>query len=256
MAVGHRKRIREKIQECGLAALHDHELLEYLLFPFIPRKDVSQLARLLLVDYGSMHGVMTAPYDELIKYKDMTATAAQFLPMIPEIYIRANSQRFLLYGCTASTKASVKYLQSQLSLLTYERLMMIALDDKCRYVRTFGIDGTPTSAQFDAREVVAFALRSKAGAVVIAHNHPNGSELPSREDIDATLEVHRQLKNVGIELHDHIIIAGNKYFSLRSRNIRLFEMERSCFLRDLVLDYEPTYIDQPDYTQYDEEDEY
>ena len=46
--VGNRARLRQKLAENGGEALHDHELIEYLLALAIPRRDTQPLAKALL----------------------------------------------------------------------------------------------------------------------------------------------------------------------------------------------------------------
>ena len=68
------------------------------------------------------------------------------------------------------------------------------------------------------KEAIAQAVRLKARWVVLCHNHPSGSALPSRQDIEATAELARGLYVVGIELLDHIIVTETEYLSLRQRS--------------------------------------
>ena len=45
-------------------------------------------------------------------------------------------------------------------------------------------------------------------------NHPGGTCSPSPEDIQSTIQLQRVLKEMGILVLDHIIVAGNKTYSL------------------------------------------
>ena len=65
------------------------------------------------------------------------------------------------------------------------------------------------------RKIVEYALRQKCDIVVLAHNHPNGSAVPSNEDIVATQQIFHALKTVGIQLVDHVIVAGETAISLK-----------------------------------------
>ena len=58
------------------------------------------------------------------------------------------------------------------------------------------------------------ALHCKAMVVVLAHNHPSGLALPSRDDRIATRMVREALDAVGIRLADHVIVADNDYVSM------------------------------------------
>ncbi len=245
MAVGHRQRIREKIEECGLAALHDHELLEYVLFSFIPRKDTSTLARTLINDFGDLQGVLSATPLELKRYKDMTEAAAQFIPMIPEFYARATSKRLLTNGTSVSPYLVVQYLYSQLAHLQHERIVFIAIDKHNRFLRAKGIDGGTASADFTMAQVASFTLSSKAHTIVVGHNHPMSTELPSDDDLKATASIFYCLEGLGVNFADHIIVAGDNYFSFRERNINIdSNLNHKSFKEIVGENYKPTQIPQ------------
>ena len=65
-----------------------------------------------------------------------------------------------------------------------------------------------------ARRVVEIALRCNAVGVVLAHNHPSGLALPSREDYVATSQVAEALSAIGVRLVDHIIVADQDFVSM------------------------------------------
>ena len=75
-------------------------------------------------------------------------------------------------------------------------------------------EGDVSSVGLNIRQIVENALRCKAIAVVMAHNHPSGLALPSHEDEIATRLVREALDTVEIQLYDHIIVADNDYVSM------------------------------------------
>ena len=60
------------------------------------------------------------------------------------------------------------------------------------------------------------ALRHNATAVVLAHNHPGGSAVPSREDVATTQQLRKVLSPAGIALLDHIVVAGDEFMSMHN----------------------------------------
>ena len=57
-------------------------------------------------------------------------------------------------------------------------------------------------------------LNCHARFVVLSHNHPSGNPEPSKQDIDTTRLFEESIKYIGeVELVDHVIVSGNKYFS-------------------------------------------
>ena len=64
------------------------------------------------------------------------------------------------------------------------------------------------------------ALKARACSVIIAHNHPDGLAIPSREDDIFTRSLFNALETVGIRLEDHIIVADEDYISLADTGMR------------------------------------
>jgi DNA repair protein RadC len=59
------------------------------------------------------------------------------------------------------------------------------------------------------------ALKYRAVSVIIAHNHPGGVAEPSDNDDKITEQIKKALQTVNISLQDHMIVAGDEYFSYR-----------------------------------------
>ena len=76
-------------------------------------------------------------------------------------------------------------------------------------------------------KVVETALNTNATMVILAHNHPSGICAPSTADINTTQTISKLLSGINAKLIDHIIIAGNDYFSFAES-----DTFRSCFNED------------------------
>jgi DNA repair protein RadC len=64
-------------------------------------------------------------------------------------------------------------------------------------------------------ELLSEAIRVKAAAIVVLHNHPSGDTAPSAADIQMTKSLHEAAKLMDIDLLDHIVIGGGRYASMR-----------------------------------------
>jgi DNA repair protein RadC len=73
------------------------------------------------------------------------------------------------------------------------------------------VDHTPVYV----REVVKRALELSATAIVLVHNHPSGDPTPSRADIEMTKQIVASAKNLGIVVHDHIIVGKQGHARFR-----------------------------------------
>ncbi len=83
---GHRARMRDKIRKGGLGSFQQHEILEYLLFSFVPRKDTNEIAHALIDKFSSLSGVLNASEEDLEKVSGMTQNAALFLATLPDVF--------------------------------------------------------------------------------------------------------------------------------------------------------------------------
>jgi len=79
--------------------------------------------------------------------------------------------------------------------------------------------GTLNTTLVRMAEVFEDAVQRKAAAIIIAHNHPSGNAEPSPEDISLTRRLVDAGKILEIDLLDHLVVAGNRWISLRQRGL-------------------------------------
>ena len=65
----------------------------------------------------------------------------------------------------------------------------------------------------DGVDIMKLAIVDQASGVFLLHNHPSGDRTPSPADRRFTRELRRQLGMVGIEVHDHLVVAGDRWSS-------------------------------------------
>jgi DNA repair protein RadC len=63
--------------------------------------------------------------------------------------------------------------------------------------------------------VVKRALELSSTAIVLVHNHPSGDPTPSPADIEMTKQIVAAAQNLGITVHDHIIVGKHGHASFR-----------------------------------------
>ena len=90
----HRKRIRDRFLNNGLADFAPHEVLELLLTYSIPRQDVNYLAHRLINQFGSISSVMDADITDLMRMDGIKESTATFLKLIPEAGKRYQIDKF------------------------------------------------------------------------------------------------------------------------------------------------------------------
>lgn len=90
---GHRQRMRERFRAGGLEGFADHEVLELMLFYAIPQRNVNPLAHRLLDRFGTLHAVLEAPVEELMKVEGVGQYAALLLSLFSHAARRLEMSR-------------------------------------------------------------------------------------------------------------------------------------------------------------------
>ncbi|MBW7476679.1 DNA repair protein RadC [Paenibacillus oenotherae] len=79
--------------------------------------------------------------------------------------------------------------------------------------------GTLNATLVHPREVFRAAIKRNSASVICCHNHPSGNPEPSPEDIQITKQLVSVGQLIGIEVLDHVIIAGHSYVSIREKGL-------------------------------------
>jgi len=72
-----------------------------------------------------------------------------------------------------------------------------------------GVSGT----YVDPKIIFVAALKANASGLILVHNHPSGNLKPSDADMKLTAKLKEGAKLLEIEIHDHLIINENGYYS-------------------------------------------
>lgn len=108
-----------------------------------------------------------------------------------------------------------------LNLRTEEYLYLICLDTSCKVLGIMEVShGTLSMSVCSPREVFLKALCLNTGSIVLAHNHPSGSVMPSKEDFQVKERIAEMGVNLGIPLKDFIVVgeSGIYYSALECNN--------------------------------------
>ena len=115
----------------------------------------------------------------------------------------------------SNTRDAEAYAKSILMGERTERFFVVALNARCKVLGARKIsEGSLSEVSAYPRMVMETALMYNAHSVLLCHNHPGGTCAPSPEDISSTLQLQRLLNGVGILILDHIIVAGDKTYSM------------------------------------------
>jgi len=194
--------------------LTDEELLQLLLQFSTDAPDA--LAKQLLAQYCNIANLMEADTEDLSAVEGMEDNSLLLLRLVPELHRRYFLSRSQQRSRLLEPKDYGRYLLPYFYGERDEVVYLLMLDAACNVINCRKIGtGSVNSANVPIRRLVQEAINANATAIVIAHNHPSGIALPSKEDVEITLRLSEALKIMELTLLDHIIVADDDFVSLQ-----------------------------------------
>lgn len=241
----HRARMQERVRREGLGGLAAHEVLEYLLFFSIPRKDTNALAHRLIQHFGGYCNVLDASEEELLKVEGIGPASARLISSIRKFdqYYLLQQRRGRSHPL-ANEQARIEYVRPLFYGEHNEICYLIAMNDQYLPLRDIRVsEGVPNHVAINTRKMAREAVSSGCTCAFLAHNHPSGLAAPSSADIYATRLASQALMPLGIHLVDHIIVAPSDAASM----MKQFNAAAVC-QAEAALASEPSTSDAPPQT--------
>lgn len=214
------ERPRERLRRWGPEALSSVELIAIILGSGTQSKPVLQLAQEILSHFGSLCALADATMEELCSIQGIGPTKALQIKASLSLAARlARADSTQPYRIETPLHA-YHLIKDELEPLKQETLVVILQDSKGCVITTQQVaQGTLSQTLVHPREVFYPAIRHKAAALVIAHNHPSGDPTPSPQDFKTTEQLVEAGRLIGIPVQDHLIIGKGCYISLKERGV-------------------------------------
>lgn len=216
------ERPREKMLERGAGALTNAELLAILLRTGMGGRNAVDVARVLLKSCDERLGKVAALSVERMCQVDgvgpgkAVAVAAAF-----ELGRRVAMESGAYEGLRIDVPAKVYRIMLPLMRdLDHEECWALFLNRSNALISKERMtSGGQDFTLLDKRMLIRRAFEHRASAMILVHNHPSGNPYPSVEDINQTRELHRAFSACGLQLLDHVIVAGGSYYSFSDEQV-------------------------------------
>lgn len=215
------ERPRERLQKLGADAMSAQEILALILGRGIAGESVMVTAQRLLRQFGNLQGIAGASLEELGQVRGIGLAKACQIKAAFEL-----ANRLVSYS-GGGEKTSVKtpddvagIVRGRLRNKKKEYFLALLLDTRNQLIRVAEISvGSLDSSIVHPREVFKEAVSASAASVIFTHNHPSGDPEASEDDIKLTKRLAEAGEIMGIAVLDHIIIADDKYLSLKREGL-------------------------------------
>lgn len=169
---------------------------------------------------GKIENIMDAPFDDLMRFKGMTDSAAVLLKLIPDCHRLCGIDRWSDTRVFKGTADMGCFLADRICSPATENFFAAFLDSKGKMLKFQRLsEGGVARTEISIRKVVELAINCRADRVIMAHNHPSGNLCCSAQDIEVTIQLKNALAGIDIALDDHFIVNGNEYWSMKENGV-------------------------------------
>lgn len=214
----HRQRMHRRVEKTGFEGFSEHEVLEYILYFAVPRRDTNPIAHALIERFGGFAQVLEANEEELLEVPGIGPTSARLIHSllgIGQYYAQCKTSNIRFLRTEPEKEA---YFSALFYGQSSESFWLIALDDRLRILRRVKIsEGVANAVSTSVTRIAAEAVSASATGVVLAHNHPTGFAAPSAGDIAATAQIMQALRPLNIFVLDHYIVTPDGVCSMKQR---------------------------------------
>ncbi len=215
------ERPREKLMAKSATALDDSELIAIILGSGTRNATAVDLAReLLAACNNSLRELSKLNIDNLTKRCGIGPAKAITIAALFEIAKRysVTENKSIIQIQSSSTAAGI--ISPILKDLPHEECWVLYLNRANRLISKERISiGGVSATVIDVKIVIKSALEKLASSLILVHNHPSGNLQPGEHDKMQTKILKEAAALFDIALLDHLIIAGDEYFSFADNGI-------------------------------------
>ena len=212
---------REKLMLKGKSVLSDAELIAILIGSGSRNESAVDLSKKILASVdNNLNALGKVSISQLMNFKGIGEAKAISIIAALELGRRRRAEEVVELKKVTSSKVIFEIMQPIIGELPHEEFWIIYLNNSNKVISKSQLSkGGITGTLVDIRIVFKTALEMGATALILCHNHPSGTLIPS----DADRQITRKLKLAGesleIKVLDHLIVTETSYFSFADEGI-------------------------------------
>lgn len=211
----HRQRMMKKYTENGINCFEPHEILEILLYNVFPRCNTNDISHRLLNEFKTIKGVLNATASDLAAIDGIGENAAARICFLGDLfgYLATETSEQVVLDTNERVFELCKGLEN---ISTKEFFVLLFLDKKQTLLTKYFVKGQFNIVSLIKRDIALKAVYSGCSGAVAVHNHFGEFSRPSSADVIGTESLRKFLKDLNVDLYDHLIIHDGTYLSMRT----------------------------------------
>ena len=212
---------REKLMLKGKSVLSDAELIAILIGSGSRNESAVGLSKRILASVdNNLNALGKLSIQQLMNFKGIGEAKAISIIASMELGRRRRAEDAVELKKITSSKMIFEIMQPIIGELQHEEFWVLYLNNSNKVLAKSQLGkGGITGTLVDVRLVFKPALEMGATALILCHNHPSGTSIPSDADKQITQKLKAAGQNLDINVLDHIIITENGFYSFNDNGI-------------------------------------
>ena len=214
-------RPREKLMLKGKSALSDAELIAILIGSGSRNETAVDLSkRMLSESKNNLNLFGKLSLEQLLLFKGIGQAKAITIIAAMELASRKKRESASELQKVNSSKTIFEIMQPVIGELPHEEFWIICLNNFNKVIQKCQLSkGGITGTVVDVRICFKIAIECRATSIILCHNHPSGTLVPSESDRQITRKIKLAGENLDIKVLDHLIITESAYYSFADEGI-------------------------------------
>jgi len=212
---------REKLMLKGKSTLSDAELIAILIGSGSRNESAVGLSKRILASVdNNLNALGKLTLSQLMNFKGIGEAKAISIMAAMELGRRRRAEEAVELKKITSSKMIFELMQPIIGELPHEEFWVLYLNNSNKVLfKSQQGKGGITGTLVDVRLVFKTALELGATALILCHNHPSGTLIPSDADKQITRKLKTAGQNLDIQVLDHLIVTENGYYSFNDDGI-------------------------------------
>ncbi|MBC5864153.1 RadC family protein [Flavobacterium turcicum] len=212
---------REKLMLKGKSVLSDAELIAILIGSGSRNESAVALSKRILASVDSnLNALGKLSLAQLTQFKGIGEAKAIAIIAALELGRRRRAEEATELTKITSSKIIFEIMQPIIGELPHEEFWVIYMNNSNKVIYKSQLSkGGITGTLVDVRLVYKMALEMGATALILCHNHPSGTLVPSDADKHITKKVKTAGESLEIKVLDHLIVTERSYFSFADEGL-------------------------------------
>lgn len=209
---------RERAKRFGISSLSNADLFAIILRTGTRGYPITTMCRdLMKMNQNLFLNLERWSLEQIMEINGIGELKAMQILAVMEIVRRYSRERIGDRVRIRDANTVYQLMRPEIANLPHEEMWAIFVNRANHVIGKLRVSqGGSTATVFDIKKIIKNALMAGAEGVVLCHNHPSGTLLPSGPDDNITRKFKEACRSIDLTPLDHLIITTEGYYSYQA----------------------------------------